>query len=148
MILAPLSNDIGDVASKPYPSLDFPSFKDKDLNFASGEAYGHVVQSFNEDKPMTTNKDRVAFVHELVLDKEEAATYKLLIQSFRTWDEAKHCSRGIIVDTCLSYDKASVKHNTDYLFRGLLKHITDAETTEYFALILGFRQTRFIYRDR
>ncbi|KAF1847229.1 uncharacterized protein K460DRAFT_392640 [Cucurbitaria berberidis CBS 394.84] len=64
---------------------------------------------------------------DILLNQDEATTYKLLIESFRVWDETKRYSLGLIEDPRMSYYNASVKHCTGYLFEGLMKHIENAE---------------------
>jgi len=67
------------------------------------------------------------WLDELLLNKDEPTTYKLLIESFRAWDEVKRCGLGAMVDPKHSYRDGSVKYNTGYLFQGLLEHIANAD---------------------
>ena len=61
------------------------------------------------------------------LNKDKPTTYKLLIESFRAWDETKRCSLGLMEDPRVSYSEASVKYCTGYLFKDLMTHIRNAE---------------------
>jgi hypothetical protein len=65
----------------------------------------------------------------LLLNKDELTTYKLLIESFRTWDEAKRRSLRTMVDARDGSRDVSVKYITGYLFQELSKHIANAEKT-------------------
>ncbi|KAI4709572.1 hypothetical protein J4E89_005588 [Alternaria sp. Ai002NY15] len=100
------------------------------LSIKSVEAYDGVMPGIiKQDEPMTIHEQKASASDKILLNKDEPTTYKLLIESFRAWDETKRCSLGTMVDPRDSYMDATVKYNTGYLFQGLLKHIANSEKT-------------------
>lgn len=58
----------------------------------------------------------------LLLHQEEVTTYRLLIESFRVWDETKR-----IGDNAMEDPQKSWQDGTGYLYAKLLTHIDNAE---------------------